>query len=604
MHQSLNGTYKADLIFSKTRLAPDNITIPRLELLGVLIGVRALKFVSRELHLQVTYKIVFTDSLCVLHWLQTKKPLSTFVANRLKEIKMLNDVTFKHVPTEENSADVATRGRPPNELSSMWWNGPSWLSQPMQLWPNSKTPELDTKLQDQFEFELKGRATVLEPDLVVGESSLNLHGTTLKDINENKYSSLLKLLRVTAWILRFVDRLRKRDHRMGPLSAKEVQVARLRWEKYIQLKSYSDVIDKVQQGRKNNTIHQLNLQLDSNGLLRCHGRFRNADLTQGAKFPKLLPKDEYFTQLVINDVHTKILHSGVSQTLATIQQMYWIPHGRTAVKKVLSNCRICRRVEGHPFAMPPMPDLPRERVAKSLPFEYTGLDYFGPLYIKNFAAVTDQTDGDNSKKVWVCLFTCMTVRAIHLELVEDMSADEFLLGLHRLISRRGTPQLIISDNAQQFKCASTTLHKAWRDVVTDEKVCDFFTKFYIKWRFIVELAPWMGGFYERLMGLTKHALRKTIGTRSLTQRQLSTVLTEVEVVINSRPLVYVDADINSSMVLTPSHFLSLHSNHVIPDLTEEIDPEFNVSGIISSLQQLLEIWKHRQKLLNQFWIIW
>ena len=91
------------------------------------------------------------------------------------------------MPTEENSAYMATRGKPPDELSSMWWNGPSWLSQPMQLWPNSKTPELDTKLQEQFEFELKGRATVLEPDLVAGESSLNLHGTTLKDINENKY---------------------------------------------------------------------------------------------------------------------------------------------------------------------------------------------------------------------------------------------------------------------------------------------------------------------------------------------------------------------------------------------------------------------------------
>ena len=89
-----------------------------------------------------------------------------------------------------------------------------------------------------------------------------------------------------------------------------------------------------------------------------------------------------------------------------------------------------------------------------------------------------------------------------------------------------------------------------------------------------------------------------------TQRQLSTVLTEVEAVINSLPLDYVHADINSSMVLTPSHFLSLHSNHVILDLTEEIDPEFNVSRIISSSQQLLEIWKGGQKLLNQFRIIW
>ena len=437
------------------------------------------------------------------------------------------------------------------------------------------------------------------------EWSFHLHKSILIDTNEKKYSSLFKLLRVTAYVLRFVDKLKKRDHRTGPLSAKEIEIAKLLWEKNIQSKSYPDILDRMQKGKKSNIIHQLNLQLDSNGLVRCHGRFGNAELTQGARFPKLLPKDEYFTELVINDVHAKILHSGVSQTLATIRQVYWIPQGRAAVKKVLSNCRICKRTEGHPFSMPPMPDIPRERVARSLPFDYTGLDYFGPLYVKNFAPDTiGQNDGQNSKKVWVCLFTCMTIRAIHLELVDDMSADEFLLSFRRFVARRGTPRWIISDNAQQFKCASTTLSRAWKDVIKDEKVCDFSSKRFIKWNFIVELAPWMGGFYERLVGLTKRALRKTIGTRSLTQRQLSTILTEVEAVINSRPLVYVDSDLNSNIALTPSHFLSLHSNCVIPDLTEEIDPEFDASKIVSSSQQLLEIWKRGQKLLNQFWNVW
>ena len=96
-------------------MAPDTITIPRLELLGVLIGILALKVVLNELHLQVTYKMLYTDSLCVLHWLQTEKSLLPFITNRLNEIKMLKDVIFKNVPTEENSADLATRGKPPNE---------------------------------------------------------------------------------------------------------------------------------------------------------------------------------------------------------------------------------------------------------------------------------------------------------------------------------------------------------------------------------------------------------------------------------------------------------------------------------------------------------
>ena len=92
-----------------------------------------------------------------------------------------------------------------------------------------------------------------------------------------------------------------------------------------------------------------------------------------------MPKDAYFTRLVIEDAHSKVLHSGVLQTLSTIRQEYWIPQGRAVVKKALKDCRVCRCVEGAPFAMPRMPDLPKERVARSKPFEYNGIDYFGPL---------------------------------------------------------------------------------------------------------------------------------------------------------------------------------------------------------------------------------
>ena len=185
-----------------------------------------------------------------------------------------------------------------------------------------------------------------------------------------------------------------------------------------------------------------------------------------------------------------------------------------------------------------------------------------------------------------------------------MSAEEFILCLRRFMARCGIPRQIISDNTQQFKVARTTLNKAWSSIVTSDDVNDFSAKQGIQWRFIVELAPWMGGFYERLVGLTKRALRKTIVNQSLTEKQLVTVLTEVEAVINSHPLVYVDADINSSMTVTPSHFLSFHSQLIIPEIADETDPEFNIAKRMSSSQQLLEIWKHGQKRLNQFWSLW
>ena len=177
-------------------------------------------------------------------------------------------------------------------------------------------------------------------------------------------------LRVTAWVLRFIDKLKKQGELLtGPLTAIEIQKAKLLWKLYIQHEHYSEVICSIKGGRKNNIKHQLNLQLDMKGLLRWQGRLANAELSQAAKYPKLLPKDAHFTQLVIEDVHRRVLHSGVSQTLATVRQEYWIPHGRAIIKRILKICRVCRRVEGTPLY-----------VARSQPFEYTGsLIYNGIL---------------------------------------------------------------------------------------------------------------------------------------------------------------------------------------------------------------------------------
>ena len=136
--------------------------------------------------------------------------------------------------------------------------------------------------------------------------------------------------------------------------------------------------------------------------------------------------------------------------------------------------------------MPKMPPWLKERVAQSFLFEYTGLDYMGPLYVK---AYSGESSLPTVKKVWVCLFTCLAIRAVHLEVVEDLSAQEFLLCLRRFIARRGTPRQIISDNAKQFKTASTVMSKAWKEVLCCTEVNDYAVKQGIQWKFIVDLAP-------------------------------------------------------------------------------------------------------------------
>ena len=189
---------------------------------------------------------------------------------------------------------------------------------------------------------------------------------------------------------------------------------------------------------------------------------------------------------------------------------------------------LCRRNYGGPFKMPKMSPWPAKRLSESAPFTYTGPDYLGPSYVK----------GNPSRKVWICLFICVAVMAVHLEVVDDMTAEQFLMAPTRFISRRGTLKEIILDNAPQFKLMKTTIDKAWQGVVIDEDVHNYTTNQNIKWRFIVEFAPWMAGFYERLVGMVTSSVKKAIGKIYLTQTQFTTSITELEGKINLQTLVY------------------------------------------------------------------
>jgi len=146
-----------------------------------------------------------------------------------------------------------------------------------------------------------------------------------------------------------------------------------------------------------------------------------------------------------------VKHNGVKETLTQIRSQYWIVGDRSLVRSIIHNCVICRRFEGNPFRLPPPPPLPAFRVNEAPPFCYTGVDYAGPLFVR------DQGSDTNSSKVWICLFTCCVTRAVHLELVIDMSAPTFIRCMKRFAARRGLPRKFISDNGKAFKTASKLL---------------------------------------------------------------------------------------------------------------------------------------------------
>ena len=204
-----------------------------------------------------------------------------------------------------------------------------------------------------------------------------------------------------------------------------------------------------------------------------------------------------------------------------------------------------------------IPEVTKETLEK-IQSEQTGLDYFRPLYVKN---------GTVQSKAWACIFTCITVRAIHLELVEDMAAAQFLACLKRFVARTGKPDGIISDNAPQFKVAKNAIQLAWENVVKDPDVIGYVNERPIKWSFTVELSPGMGGFYERFISITKMALKKA-SESCLTSIQLQTILTEIEAIVNSRPLVYIINEVEHRTIITPTHFLSINARTLTSDIDD------------------------------------
>ena len=204
------------------------------------------------------------------------------------------------------------------------------------------------------------------------------------------------------------------------------------------------------------------------------------------------------------------------------------------MKYLIRRCILCRKIEGLPFKYEYCPELPEFRVDESPPFSHVGVDFAGPLIVSD----KTQQVGKDSSKSYVCLFTCASTRAVHLELVENLTVEAFIRAFRRLCARRSLPATIISDNAKTFKSASKEVKKLLRSPRLEE----YLTLKGVKWKFIVELAPFQGGYWEGLVRSTKRCLVKVVGRALLKFDELSTILVEIESVINSRPLTYVYDD--------------------------------------------------------------
>ena len=354
-----------------------------------------------------------------------------------------------------------------------------------------------------------------------------------------------RCIRITALVRRFIANCKiKRNERIrGPVTTDEFNRAQDKW--ILRIQRRHERSEKFEEELKS-----LGLKKNEKGIYVCHGRI------QGEK-PIFLPSSTLYTEKVIAHAHRYTLCGGVGLTMAKVREMFWVPRLRQMTKKVIKSCYSCKRFHVTPYNVPKPGLLPKDRTEGNRPFEVVGVDFAGPIkYVAR-----KKTEG----KAYIVMFACSLTRAVYIELLQDSTVSSFMSVLREFIARRGRPRVIYSDNAQSFKAAASLIKSAMRD----EKLHEFLTDLSISWRFNVSKAPWWGGQFERIIGITKGAMYKVLGRANMKFNELKEILLDVEMTMNNRPLSYVEDDLQLP-VLTPNMMLISDRNALLEANVHEI----------------------------------
>ncbi|GFT77846.1 integrase catalytic domain-containing protein [Trichonephila clavipes] len=388
----VTGKVHVSMITSKTRVAPvKSITLPRLELLAALLLSELYVVVLESLRKQM-------ENLCCQSY--------------LKNSKMTSEASWHHVKSQENPADCASRGIAASKLKvhKLWWSGPQWLSQDSLHFPSI---DLSTSCEEDVKCEEKS-STVLT------NVSTSSQGSYLLEIIA-KYSSFSRLIRVIAWCKRYIKNCRL-SRVTGVLTSKEVDDATkivIQTVQESQFHSEIQLLNKKHPLPNSSKLLPLSIFLDTDGIIKVGGRLKNSSLSPIQKHPILLPKSHHLTNLVIQHFHHINLHSGPQLTLCCIRQKFWIPSGRGVVGRLLSKCQTCLRFKAKSGEQL-MGNLPANRLSAGRAFLNVGIDFGGPFITK-----PNVSRSKVKLKSYLALFICMATKAVHLEVVSDLSADAF-----------------------------------------------------------------------------------------------------------------------------------------------------------------------------------
>lgn len=562
-----HGHVHCSLVMSKARVAPlKSVTIPRLELQAATLSVRMAEFLHNQLAYDSLTHHFWTDSEIVLAYIaNTQKQFHVFVANRVSQIRSFSKPChWSHVTTDRNPADMASRGKEVAQLqSSCWYEGPPFLWQP-------EVP----KQEEEF---------AVQPDDVEVRRCMAAHEAQATFVTMEKrfarFSSLQSLLRAFGLLLRALARRGGRE--LTPVQSWELAEQRL-----ITIAQKNFLARPSPQLK--NSMEQLNCRKSEEDLVVVRGRISAPNRRREVSVPILLPKDSHLTVLIATDCHVKTGHSGRTTTIHEMRARgFWVIGIRRLVASILRGCVLCLRHHA-PFLQQRMADLPADRVTPGSPFDHCGMDCFGPFLVR---------EGRRTVKRWGLIVTCLRTRAVHLEVLDNMSTDAFLDALRRVVAIRGNIRQIRCDRGTNFVGASRELKRAWAEVDQERLNTVSLQTLSCEWTFNTPNASHQGGVWERLIRSARRILAGLMGTAAgrLEASTLRTLLYEVMAVMNSRPLsVESLEDPTGPLPLTPNHILTAKSTGVCPP-----------PGVFCEADLFLrKQWRKAQFLADRFWQKW